>query len=129
MVGGDRRAHPLLDRGEVVGDERARQVEVVVEAVLDRGADAELRAREEVEHGLGHDVRRGVAHRVEVVVGVRVEELVGGALVGGREVEVVLVGRALALVVHSVVPGDVTKDPEARRSPRPGGSSMIRVGP
>ena len=105
MVGGDGRAHPLLDRGQVLGDERARQVEVVVEAVLDRRADAQLRAGEQVEHRLGHDVRGRVAHRVEVVVGVGVEQLLGRALVGRRELEVVVVWRALALVVHVVVPG------------------------
>src|SRR5688500_17104568 len=44
MVGCDRIGHSLLDRGQVVGRERARQVEVVIEAVADRGAYAQLRA-------------------------------------------------------------------------------------
>ena len=42
----------------------AGQLEVVVEAVLDRRADGELGAREQVEHRLGQHVRRRVAqHR------------------------------------------------------------------
>ena len=59
--------HARLDRREVVGRQRPRQVEVVVEAVRDRRPDAELGAREQVQHGLGHHVRRRVAHRVERV--------------------------------------------------------------
>ena len=64
---GDDLAHPGLDALEVVGGERAAvgQLEVVVEAVLDRRADAERGAREQVEHGLGQHVGRRVADRVE----------------------------------------------------------------
>src|SRR5215475_5432288 len=50
-------AHLLLDGLEVVRAERLRHVEVVVEAVLDRRPDAELRLREQVLDGLRHDVR------------------------------------------------------------------------
>ena len=62
---GDDLAHPRLDALEVLLDERAavRQLEVVVEAVLDGRADAERGAREQVEHGLGEHVGRGVADR------------------------------------------------------------------
>ena len=62
---GDDLVHALLDRLEVLGRERATDVEVVVEAVLDRRADAELGHREEVLDGLGHHVSRRVAQDVE----------------------------------------------------------------
>src|SRR3990170_2927432 len=41
-------AHLALDLLEVRRGQRARQIEVVVEPVLDRGADAELRLREQL---------------------------------------------------------------------------------
>ena len=59
--------HPLLDALEVVGGERAADVEVVVEAVLDRRADAELGLGEELLHGLRHHVRGGVPQDREAV--------------------------------------------------------------
>ena len=68
VVGGDALAHPRLDRREVVGRQRARQQEVVVEAVGDGRPDAELRAREQVQDRLGHDVGGAVAHRPELVL-------------------------------------------------------------
>ena len=66
LVGLDDLAHLGLDRGEVVVAERlaAGQLEVVVEAVLDRRADRELGAGEQLRDGLGHDVRRRVAQHV-----------------------------------------------------------------
>ena len=67
QVGGLLLAHLGLDLLEVGGRQRARQVEVVIEAVLDGGTDAELRLGEELEHGRGHHVRRAVTHRGEVV--------------------------------------------------------------
>ena len=85
MVGRDALAHALLDRHEVVGRERARQLEVVVEAILDRRTDAELRSRKQVKDRLGHDVRRRVAHRVELVLGTGVQQLLGRAALGGLE--------------------------------------------
>ena len=48
--------HPLVERGEVVGGERHLDVEVVVEAVLDRRADAEPGVRVQRLHRLGHHV-------------------------------------------------------------------------
>ena len=58
------------------------ELEVVVEAVLDRRADAELGAREQVQHRLGHHVGGRVAHRVELVVRARVEQLLGRTALG-----------------------------------------------
>ncbi len=67
--------HPLLDGGEVFVAEHARRDDVVEEAVArvveERGADAELRAGEEVEHGGGEEVRRRVTNNVEAVEGLR----------------------------------------------------------
>jgi hypothetical protein len=50
-------AHPGLERLEVLRLEGLRNVEVVVEAVLDRWADAELRLGEQLLDRLGQDVR------------------------------------------------------------------------
>ena len=60
-------AHLLLERGQVVlGDRDALgELEVVVEAVLDRRADRDLRARVEVEHRRGEHVRGVVADQLE----------------------------------------------------------------
>ena len=78
LVGRDLVAHERLvlvddladagvDAVEVVGGERgaARQLEVVVEAVLDRRADAERGPGEQVEHRLRQHVGRRVADRVQ----------------------------------------------------------------
>ncbi len=85
MVGRDALVHPVLDRLEVVGRQGSRQLEVVIEAVRDRGPDSELGAMEQVEDGLGHDVGRGVTHRIQRVVGAGVEQLVDRA--AGRRLE------------------------------------------
>ena len=90
MVGRNRRRHALLDRGQIVDRQRPGQLEVVVEAVLDGRADAQLRARKEVHDRLGHDVRRRVAHRVERVAGAGVEQLVGRLALGRLERELFL---------------------------------------
>ncbi len=70
LVLGDDLAHPGLDALEVrVGEVPAvRKLEVVVEAVGDRGADRVLRPGEEVEHRLGHQVRRRVAQDLPALV-------------------------------------------------------------
>ncbi len=81
-------AHPGLDLGEVVRGERNLDVEVVVEAVLDRRADPELGVRVEVLHGLGQHVGARVPQDVVPVVAVdrdaldlvAVGELVGEVL-------------------------------------------------
>ncbi len=112
--------HARLDPLEVVGRGRPRQLEVVVEAVVDRGPDAELRAREQVEDRLGHDVRGAVAHRVDGRVGARVQELLGRAALGrleaGLVVRQLVVGRDHrrgALVVRH------RRAPENHRTSRP----------
>jgi hypothetical protein len=84
MVRGDALAHPGLDRREVVRRERAREVEVVVEPVVDGRADPETRAGEEVEHRLGHHVRRGVAHGVELAVRPGVEQFLRRPAIRGE---------------------------------------------
>ena len=104
MVGGDALAHPRLDGREVVGRQRPRQLEVVVEAVVDDRTDAELRAREQVQHGLGHDVGGGVAHRVELAGGAGVQQLVGRPALGRVEQRLVrrLAARQLFGLAHGV---------------------------
>ena len=62
--------HALLERREVVGGERALDVEVVVEAVADRRADAELGLREQLLHRLREHVRGRVPQHRAAVLGV-----------------------------------------------------------
>jgi len=59
--------HLLLDRLEVLRDERARNDEVVVEAVVECRPDAALDAGEEVGHRGGEQVRRAVTVDVKGV--------------------------------------------------------------
>ena len=63
-------AHLRLDLAEVIGRERARKIEVVVETVRDRRPESELRTGEKIEDGAGHDVRGRVPQRVELFVAV-----------------------------------------------------------
>ena len=89
LVGRDVLGHPGLDGREVgVGDRDAvRELEVVVEAVVDRRADGDLHAGIEVHHRGGEHVRRVVADQRQ-----RVRRAVGDdlhlRLVGQRAGEV-----------------------------------------
>src|SRR3989454_6479921 len=58
-VGLGGRAHLVLDPRDVLRRERLRFEEVVVEAVLDGGADGDLHLGKQTLHRLGHDVRGG----------------------------------------------------------------------
>ena len=73
LVLGHDLAHPRLDALEVrLGEVLAvGQLEVVVEAVGDRGADRVLRPREQVEDRLGHQVRGRVPQHLPARVRVR----------------------------------------------------------
>ena len=110
LVGRDALAHARLDRGEVVRGEGPRQQEVVVEAVLDGRADAQLGAREQVEDRLGHDVRRRMAHGAELARGAVVHQLVGGAALGRLQADLDRVvrigctddGHAVLFLAHAV---------------------------
>ena len=75
--------HLLLDLFEVVGSERSRPVEIVIEAVLDRRTDAELRLRIELEHRGGQQVRGGVAVDFERLGILRSQDLQRGVLFDG----------------------------------------------
>ena len=59
--------HPRLDPRQVVRGERLRELEVVVEPVLDRGADRVLRAGDQVAYGLGQHVGGGMPKDVQPV--------------------------------------------------------------
>ena len=62
-------AHLVLDPREVGLDGRLGELEVVVEAICDRGPDRDLRSREDRLHGLGQHVRRRVAkHRQRLLI-------------------------------------------------------------
>ena len=98
-------AHLRLDLLEVafVDRDAGRELEVVVEALGDRRADRDLRARIELEHGLGQHVRDVVAQQLQRVA---VARLGGDDLdrlaVDERDVEVddppVVVGRPVPLL-------------------------------
>ena len=66
LVRGDDRSHALLDALEVVVGEALliRELEVVVEAVLDRRSDRVARPGEQVGHRLGEHVRGRVAQHL-----------------------------------------------------------------
>ena len=84
-------AHDLgLDPLEVLLADRLGELEVVVEAVLDRRPDRDLHARVEPAHGLGEQVRGRVAqHRERVrVVGVPRRQDLDRLPVGERQAEV-----------------------------------------
>ena len=57
--------HLLFERLEVFGRERLRDVEVVIEAVLDRGAEPDFRVGAQPAHRGREDVRARVAQHVE----------------------------------------------------------------
>ena len=61
MVGFDLLFHLRLDFLEVLGRDAVRQLDVVVEAVLDRRAGGELRFRPEAQDGGGQDMGAGMA--------------------------------------------------------------------
>ncbi len=77
VVLGDDPLHLGLDLLEVFGRERPARVEVVIEAVLDGRADADLHAREEALDGVRAEVRRGVAVQLERVRVLRRDDLEG----------------------------------------------------
>ena len=52
--------HLRLDGFQIFRREELLHQEIVVEAVLDDGADAHLHVREQPLHGLGQQVRRGM---------------------------------------------------------------------
>ncbi len=61
VIGSHNLAHPLLEALEVVGRERLRAVEVVVETILDRRADGRFCVGEEVLDGVSKHVSGGMA--------------------------------------------------------------------
>ena len=69
---GDDLPHLRFERGEVLRRERLRHLEVVVEAVVDRGAEADLRIRTQPTHRGREDVGAGVpqhGERARILVG------------------------------------------------------------
>ena len=57
--------HLVLERGEILRRERLGDLEVVVEAVLDRRAEADLRVGAQASHGRREHVRGRMAQHVE----------------------------------------------------------------
>ena len=75
--------HLGLDFGQVLGGEGLLHVKVVIEAVLNGGANGELGAGVQAHHGLGHDVGGGVPIGVLALGRVEGEDLQGAVLLDG----------------------------------------------
>ncbi len=75
--------HFVFDSGEIGLGDGHRRIHVVVEAVLDGGADAELDARIERFERFGQQVRRGVPEGVLALGVVPLVEFYGGILLDG----------------------------------------------
>ena len=88
-------AHLVLDLREVGLGDRLGELEVVVEAVLDRRADRDLHARIEPPHRLREQVRRGVPQHVERVRIARVA--------GGEQLDPLAVAKRQPQVLHGTV--------------------------
>ncbi len=58
-------SHLLLDQWKIVEGKRAWQLEIVVEAGIDRGTDTDPGVREHLSHGFGHDMSGRVPHALE----------------------------------------------------------------
>src|SRR4051794_25760307 len=106
-------AHAGLDLLEVIGCERPRYVEVVVEAVGDRRADAELRLGEQVLDRLREHVRAGVTKNSASLLGVHRDGFDDVAVVGrpGQVLQHLAVGTG-----DDSVDGQVMKDLAHRRA-------------
>ena len=91
LIGSDDLAHPVVDGLQVPRVEGGTlgELEVVVEAVVDRRADGESCAGPEAEHRLGEHVGGRVPQRLEATVGAGRDNLDGGA-VGERYEQVAL---------------------------------------
>src|SRR5919201_2922036 len=87
LVGGHDLAHPTLDLGQVGFGDRSRQLEVVVEAVVDRRPDRVPRPGPQVARGLRQHVCRRMAKDVQAVRLGSVDWF-GLAVVGGNERQV-----------------------------------------
>ena len=77
-------AHPLLDLSQVLLGEAVLGVEIVVEAVVDDGADGDLGPRIQVLHRLGHDVRARMAQVLRALRRAGIDRGLRGRLGLGR---------------------------------------------
>ena len=84
LVTVDDLGHPLFDPGEVVGREGLVAGEIVIEAVLDCGADRDLGSGEQLLHGLGHHMAGVVAQGVERLRRVAHDDLQRAGAADGR---------------------------------------------
>jgi hypothetical protein len=66
VASGDDLAHTLFDFLQVFQGDGLGQIEIVIEAVLDRRSDGVLRLRIELKHGLRHHMRGRVADAVQL---------------------------------------------------------------
>jgi hypothetical protein len=64
MSAGNNAAHPLFDLFQIVGCQWARQVEIVVEPILDGRTDGDFSFGKDFEHCLCHHVRGRMAQTV-----------------------------------------------------------------
>ena len=85
----------VLDRRQIALGDRLGELEVVVEAVLDRRPDRDLHARVEPPYRLREQVGRGMAQHVERIWVARVAR--------GQEVDLLAVSERQAQVLHRAV--------------------------
>ena len=64
----DKLLHACFDLGQVLGRQAARQVEVIVKAILDGWPDSYFSSREFLQHRFSHNVRRGMPDAVKLRV-------------------------------------------------------------
>ena len=87
LIGLHQLLHLRLNGLEVGSGQRAAHLNIIVPAVLQGGADAELRLGEQVLHGLGHHMGGGVPEGV-LAVGVVKREDLQAAILGQRGAQV-----------------------------------------
>jgi hypothetical protein len=66
LILADKFLHARFDLGQVLRREGARQVKVIVKAILDGWPDGDFSARELLQHRLSHDMRRRVPDAVKL---------------------------------------------------------------
>ena len=93
-------AHLLFNAREILFADRRRRVDVVVEAVLQRRTEGELRAGEKPHHGPGHDVGGAMPQHLEGVGILVRENLEMNLAVAGRQLAVQVDNGAIDLGRH-----------------------------
>jgi len=65
VLAADDLLHPFFDFGQVFGGQGAGQVKIIIKTVLNGRTNGNLRAGEELQHGLRHHMRRRMADAIQ----------------------------------------------------------------